>query len=122
MQLIKLAGLDVVQGLGITQVMPYPYTPGLPVVREYQALLARQGGMQAAPSYVGLEAFVAAKVLVEGLRRAGPAPTPQKVLHALESLNPYDAGGFALHYARDNRIGSRFVDITIIGRNGKRLK
>ncbi|HJV59562.1 MAG TPA: ABC transporter substrate-binding protein [Albitalea sp.] len=121
-ELIKLAGLDTVQGLGITQVMPFPYTPGLPVVREYQALLAQAGEPQAEPSYFSLESFIGAKVLVEGLRRAGPNPTPEKVMRALEGIDAYDTGGFAVRYGRRNRVGSRFVDITIIGRNGKLLR
>ena len=121
-ELIKLAGLDSVQGLGITQVMPFPYTPGLPIIREYQAALTKYGGPDAAPSYFSLESFIGAKVLCEGLRRAGPNPTPEKVLHALESIEAYDVGGFVVRYGKTNRIGSKFVDITIIGRNGKLLK
>lgn len=118
-ELIKLAGLDAVQGLGITQVMPFPFSPGLPVVREYHAQLARQGGT---PSYFGLEGFISAKVLVEGLRRAGAAPTPQRVLRALEGIEAFDTGGFVVRYSKANRIGSKFVDITIVGRNGKLIK
>jgi ABC-type branched-subunit amino acid transport system substrate-binding protein len=121
-ELIKLAGLDAVQGLGITQVMPFPFAPNLPVVREYQALLARRSAAEASPSYFGLESYIGAKVLVEGLRRAGPNPTPERVLHALESIDSYDAGGYVVRYAKANRIGSKFVDITIIGRNGRLLK
>ncbi len=120
-ELIRLAGLDAVQGLGITQVMPFPYAPNSPLVREYHSLLARYGA-GATPSYGSLESYVSAKVLVEGLRRAGPGPTPERVLRALEGIDLFDAGGFSVRYGKANRIGSKFVDITIIGRNGRLLK
>ena len=47
-ELVKLAGLKNAHGLGISQVVPYPYMANLPVIREYQELLeevrARAGG------------------------------------------------------------------------------
>ncbi|MBC7377109.1 MAG: ABC transporter substrate-binding protein, partial [Burkholderiaceae bacterium] len=42
-ELVKLAGLKNAHGLGISQVVPYPYMPNLPVIREYQTLLAKYG-------------------------------------------------------------------------------
>lgn len=121
-ELTRLAGTAAMHGLGITQVMPYPYAPNLPLVREYQALLKRHAPPGAVPSYLGIEGFVGAKLLVEGLRRAGPRPTSEAVLHALEGLDRFDAGGFFLGYSKTNRIGSRFVDLTVINRDGKLLR
>lgn len=40
-ELVKLAGLKNAHGLGISQVVPYPYRPQLPAVREYQSLLKK---------------------------------------------------------------------------------
>ncbi|AKJ30555.1 ABC transporter substrate-binding protein [Caldimonas brevitalea] len=120
-ELLKNAGEEIVRGVGIAQVMPFPYTPATPVVREFQGLM-----QQYAPgkviSYASMESFVAAKVLVEALRRAGPEPTREKVLAALEAVRDYDVGGFKIGFGPNNRIGSRFVDITVIGRDGKLLK
>ena len=120
-ELVKLAGLKNAHGLGISQVVPYPYRPMLPVVREYQALLKKYAP-DAEVNYTSFEQFLGAKVLVEALRRAGPAPTRAKVIKALESLQNYDLGGITLSYSPTNRIGSRYVEVTVIGSNGRLMK
>ena len=115
------AGLKNAHGLGISQVVPYPYRPQLPVVREYQTLLKKYAP-DAEVNYTSFEQFLGAKVLVEALRRAGPAPTRAKVVKALESLQSYDLGGITLGYSPTNRIGSRYVEVTVIGSNGRLMK
>ena len=120
-ELVKLAGLKNAHGLGISQVVPYPYQPQLPVVREYQTLLKKYAP-EAEINYTNFEQFLGAKVLVEALRRAGPAPSRAKVVKALESLQNFDLGGITLSYSPTNRIGSRYVEVTVIGRNGRLMK
>jgi ABC-type branched-subunit amino acid transport system substrate-binding protein len=56
------------------------------------------------------------------LRRAGPNPTREKVIHALETLQAFDTGGFTVRFSPTNRIGSRFVEVTVIGQNGRLLR
>jgi len=120
-EIVRLAGLRNAHGLGISQVVPYPYTPTLPVIREYQTLLQRHAPGQEI-NYTSFEQFLGAKVLVEGLRRAGPRPTRAAVLQALESLEAFDLGGIRVSYSPTNRVGSRFVEVTVIGSQGKLLK
>lgn len=120
-EIVKLAGFKNAHGLGISQVVPYPYRPILPVVREYQKLLKKYAP-EAAISYTSFEEFLGAKVLAEALRRAGPEPTRAKVLRALESLHGYDLGGITISYSATNRIGSHFVDVTVIGADGQLMK
>lgn len=120
-EIVKLAGLAQAQGLGISQVVPYPYTPTLPAVREYQALLKKHAPGEA-PNYTSFEEFLGAKLLVEGLRRAGPQPTRDKLVKALESLRELDLGGFVLRYGPHERIGSTYVEVTIVGRDGRLRK
>lgn len=120
-EIVKLAGLRNAHGLGISQVVPYPYTPRLPVVREYQQLLQRHAPGESV-NYTSFEEFLGAKVLVEGLRRAGPNPTRAKVLAALESIGRLDLGGITVGYSPTNRVGSRYVEVTVIGGSGKLLK
>ena len=43
--------------------------------------------------FSSLEGFLAAKMTVEGLRRAGPAPTRQRFVTALETMRNVDLGG-----------------------------
>jgi branched-chain amino acid transport system substrate-binding protein len=120
-EIVKLAGLGNAHGLGISQVAPYPYLPKLPVVREYQNLLQKYApGEQI--NYTSFELFLGAKVLVEGLRRAGPNPTRALLIKAMEGMNNFDLGGTSVRYAPDNRVGSRYVEVTVIGSSGKLLK
>ena len=120
-ELVKSAGLANARGLGISQVVPYPYRPDLPAVREYRQLLKKYAPGQA-PNYTSFEEFLGAKVLVEALRRAGPAPSRARVVKALESMGNHDLGGVFVNFSPANRIGSRYVEVTVIGSSGKLLK
>ena len=66
-----------------------------------------------------LEGYAAAKVLVEGLRRAGPNPTRAKLQAALEGMKNFDIGGLEVSYGPDDRTGLDFADLSIIGQDGK---
>ena len=120
-ELVKLAGIKAVHGLGISQVVPFPYMANKPVVREYQKLLTQYGGGQAI-NYTSFEEFLGAKVLVEGLRRAGPNPTRARLVKALESMANFDLGGSVVSYSPTNRIGSRYVEVTVVGGAGKLMR
>ena len=121
-ELVEMAGIEAVHGLGISQVVPYPYVGLLPVIREYHDALARFAPPDTAPSYTCFETFIAAKVLTEGLKRLGPDATPGDIETALESLGRFDVGGFKLEYGPGRRTGSTFVDLTVIGRNGRLMR
>ncbi len=63
-------------------------------------------------SIAQVNAYNAAKVLVESLARAGPGLSREKIVKALESLNGFHAGlAPALSYDEDRRIGSIGVHI-----------
>lgn len=79
----------------ITQVVPPPepkYHPKqLPGVREYLSLLNKYYP-ESSPSFVGLEGYINARVLVEGLKRAGKNINRKKFIRAIESINDFDLG------------------------------
>ena len=80
--------------------------------------LAKAKGMtEVSPAM--LEGFAAAKVLVEGLRRAGPKPSREKIQTALESIQKFDLGGLDISYGPDDHTGLDFADLSIIGTDGK---
>ena len=105
------------RGIGISQVVPFPWNIGTPVVKEYQKLMAAESGKEVY-SFTSLEGFIAAKVLVEGLRRAGRDLTRDKLVAALETMNDFDVGGFTVTYTPSDHSGSRFVELTAIGKDG----
>ncbi|MGB4674811.1 MAG: ABC transporter substrate-binding protein [Azovibrio sp.] len=116
-QLVAELG-DEARGIGISQVMPYPWNDTTPAVREYQRLIGKNGKY----SYYGIEAYITTKVMAEGLRRAGRELTREKLAAALEAMNHQDMGGYRVSYGPDDRTGSRFVELTVIGSNGKILR
>jgi ABC-type branched-subunit amino acid transport system substrate-binding protein len=104
------------RGVQISQVMPFPWDGGIPVVKEYRKALEEAKGE---PGFGTLEGYIAAKVMVEGLRRAGKQLTRESFTRAMESMTEYDAGGFKVSYSPDNHNGSKFVDLTIISKDQK---
>lgn len=106
---------DHAAGVAIAQVVPAPTNRSVPVVREYQAATEKLLGKKDF-SFTSLEAYIGAKVLVEGLRRAGPKLTRESFMAALDRLD-YDAGGFEVHFTPTNHNGGNFVEMTVIGAN-----
>jgi branched-chain amino acid transport system substrate-binding protein len=107
-------------GVAISQVVPFPWGTAVPVVREYQALMLRAGHKEF--TFTTVEGFLAAKVFVEGLRRAGRELTRERLIAALEKMNDVDLGGFYVGFTPTNHNASKFVDLTIIARDGKFLR
>jgi ABC-type branched-subunit amino acid transport system substrate-binding protein len=107
-------------GVAISQVVPFPWGRAVPVVKEYQRLSAKSGFTDY--NFTALEGFLAAKVFVEGLRRTGRNLTREAFISAMEKMQSVDLGGFYIGYSPTNHAGSNFVDLTIIGRDGKFLR
>jgi ABC-type branched-subunit amino acid transport system substrate-binding protein len=107
-------------GVAISQVVPFPWGTSVPVVKEYQQH-AKKAGF-ADYNFSALEGYLSAKVMVEGLKRAGKNPTREGLVDALEKMSDVDLGGFYISYSPKNRAGSKFVDLTIISRDGKFLR
>lgn len=111
---------DKARGIIVTQVVPYPWDRSLAIVKEYQELMASKGVKEY--SHSGIEGLILAKTLVEGLRGAGKDPTRRRLLDSMEALRDKDFGGYKLSYAPSRHNGSDFVEITMIGREGKLVR
>lgn len=107
-------------GVAISQVVPFPWGRAVPVVKEYQELATKAGYTDY--NFSAMEGFLFAKVAVEGLRRAGRNLTRDTFINAMEKMTDVDLGGFYVGYSPTNHAGSKFVDLTIIGRGGKFLR
>ena len=103
------------RGVAISQVVPFPFSASIPVVREYQQAL--KAASSSPPSFTSLEGFIAARVFVDGLKRAGKDLTREKLITALESMNNVDVGGYNINFSPKSHNGSSFVDLTMIGRD-----
>ena len=101
-------------GVQISQVVPFPWSEVNPIVRDYQKHI----GGASKYSFTSLEGYIAAKVLVEGLKRAGKNPTRESLVDALAGMGKTDLGGFTVSYSPTDHNGSTFVDLTIISRAG----
>ncbi len=114
----KRIGNDKAIGLGISQVMPNPYRKILPIVSEMNRLWDKSD--KSVPvSYTMMEGFLNAKVLAEGIRRAGKDPTRDKLVSALETMTNYDAGGYTVSFGKGLRSGSRYVELSVVGAGGR---
>jgi branched-chain amino acid transport system substrate-binding protein len=112
---IKEVG-EIGVGTIMTQVTP-PASSAVSLMGiEYREIAEKAG---ATPSYAGMEGFAAAKVMVEGLRRAGRNLTRDSFVAGLESLKKFDLGGMEVTYGPNDRTGSTFVELSIIGKDGK---
>ena len=107
-------------GVTVSQVVPLPYAPSSALAREYQQRMSEAGHNEL--DFSSMEGFIAAKVFTEGLRRAGKNLTRQGLINALESLNGYNLGGFAVSYSAKDHSGSHFTEMTMIGSDGRFIR
>ena len=105
------------RGTIITQVFPNERSIASPLIKEILALAKAKNLTDVSPAMV--EGYTTAKVLVEGLRRAGKDPSGEKVRAALEGIRNFDLGGLELSYSASDHTGLDFVDLSIINKDGK---
>ena len=104
-------------GIALSQTVPPLAQTSLPVVSDYLAAFrVETGGEDYSPA--SLASYIAAKVLAEAVRRAGPAPTRERLAQALAGMGAYDAGGYVVHFSRTARQGSARIYLQSIDRDG----
>lgn len=114
-QLAQAAGPDAA-GVSVAGVVPPPSKKVVPVINECAEVMAKAS---LTLNYTNLEACIAAKVLVEGLRKAGPNASRESLYKALAGIGSYDAGGYFVSFNGEKRHGSHFVELSVIGKNGQ---
>jgi branched-chain amino acid transport system substrate-binding protein len=105
-------------GVVVSQVMPYPYSPSLPITREFLAAVAKAGGDYKA-NYSSLEGYLAAKVFTEGLKRAGRNLSSDAIVAGLEGIRSADFGGFSVSFGPNDHVASKYVDISMLTGDGR---
>lgn len=109
---------DNARGIVLAQIMPPLRNTTIPVVAEYHRLL-KEKDPSAAPSAFQLEGFVHAKLLVEGLRRAGRNLSTASFIKAMEEAGEISFGRFAARYSPTSHNGSSYVELAIIDNAGQ---
>ena len=106
-------------GIILGQVTPPPDLVSTLLGQEFAAAAKKT---RATVSYAAMEGFVSAKVLAEGLRRAGANLSRDRFLRAMESIRHEDLGGLMITYTPQNHTGSEFVEFTMIGKDGRYVR
>ncbi len=101
-------------GIGVAQVVPFPWNRWIPVVADYQRCL-RLSDKSSGFGFTSFEGYLAARMITEALERAGKNPSRQALVKALESIRDLDLGGFRLQMGRDDHDASDFVELTFLG-------
>ncbi|MDO8387466.1 MAG: ABC transporter substrate-binding protein [Polaromonas sp.] len=122
----SVASVDVInrelkeqaRGIILTQIMPSLRNTTIPVVAEYLKLL-REKSPGAPPSASQFEGFVHAKLLVEGLRRAGRPLSTESFIKAMESAGEISFGRFVAKYSPQSHNGSSYVEMAIVDNEGQ---
>lgn len=105
-------------GVVVSQVMPFPFSTTTPIAREYGDAV-RRAGNNATANYSSMEGYLGAKVLAEGLRRAGANPTRDSLIAGLESLQRFNVGGYMVDFGPRDHTASSFVELSMLTGDGK---
>jgi len=115
---LMLLGPRYASGVIVTQVVP-AVSGYSSIVLEYKNALAKYFPGEA-PDYVSLEGYVAANVLIQGLKRAGPQLDTEKLIDILENTRNFDLGlGANLGFGRAEHQASHKIWGTALDDNGK---
>ncbi len=105
-------------GIVVSQVMPSPFGTAVGLVNDYQLAL-HKADAKAEPNYTSMEGYLAARVIVDGLRRLGGRLNREALIAALEGLSGYDARGYHLSFSPTKHAGSSFVELSMLTGDGK---
>jgi branched-chain amino acid transport system substrate-binding protein len=108
-------GAKTVAGSPYTQVVPNPMNNLVPVSKKYRDLMA----IEKAPiDYKSFEGYLAARVMVHGLRSAKKI-TRDNVISALQGMGSLDMEGFVVSYKNGKNSGSDFSELVSLNQKGR---
>ncbi len=116
---LKALGNDG-SGVAISQVVPFPSNTVMPLVRDYQQAMKAAGVNEF--SHLSLEGYLNARVVAEGIRRAGRNLSRESLITSLQSINRMDMGGMEIGFGKGASSASKFVELTVINSQGRLVK
>jgi branched-chain amino acid transport system substrate-binding protein len=103
-------------GVMVSQVMPDPSATSVPVVRDFLGAVKAAGG-DAQANYTSIEGYLAARVVVEALKRMRN-PSREALVTSLESLGNVNLGGYPVSFSPRDHAASHFTELTMLTGDG----
>jgi ABC-type branched-subunit amino acid transport system substrate-binding protein len=105
-------------GVVVSQVMPSPYNAARPIAREFVEAV-KAAGKDAQANFSSMEGYVAAKVLVDGLKRGGAKISRESLIAGLEGMGSQSLGGFSVSFSPSDHVASSFVELSMLTGDGR---
>jgi branched-chain amino acid transport system substrate-binding protein len=105
-------------GVVVSQVMPSPYNAARAITREFVEAV-KKGGKDDQANFSSMEGYLAARVLVEALRKGPAKITRESVVTALEGLGSQSFGGFNVKLSATDHVASSFVELSMLVGDGR---
>jgi ABC-type branched-subunit amino acid transport system substrate-binding protein len=105
-------------GVVVSQVMPSPYNTARPIAREFVEAV-KAAGKDAQANFSSMEGYVAAKVLVDGLKRGGAKVSRESLIAGLEGMGSQSLGGFSVSFSPSDHVASSFVELSMLTGDGR---
>jgi ABC-type branched-subunit amino acid transport system substrate-binding protein len=106
--------VGLANGIGVSQVVPFPWDRWIPVVADYQRLM-RVNNSSARFGFTSLEGFIAARLITEGIKKVQGPLTKGSLITSLKSIKKVDIGGFQLDLSSNKKQASDYVELTFFG-------
>jgi branched-chain amino acid transport system substrate-binding protein len=120
--LVQLMGADASRGIAVVQTVPSPYREIAPITREFRKLMVELNMPAEKINYATLEGYLACRVISRALGQAGKKPGRAALTAALERMQRTDIGGFLVDFSAQQRTGSHYLQVSVIGPKGRPLE
>jgi branched-chain amino acid transport system substrate-binding protein len=105
------------KGVIVSQVVPFPADTSLKVVADYQKAI-KAADPKAEPEFVSLEGYLAGRLAIAALEKAGRDLTRDGLLKAIKDTGKFDIGGLSMTFSAEKNEGLDKVWMTIIEADG----
>jgi branched-chain amino acid transport system substrate-binding protein len=105
-------------GVVVSQVVPAPGSLATGIGREYNEAVKAYGKGTTA-NYSSLEGYLAARMVVDGLRNSGGKGTRDALISGLEAIGNQSYGGFAVSLSPTDHVASSFVQLSMLTGDGR---
>ena len=105
-------------GAVVCQVMPSPYKAAKPITREFTEAI-NFGCEDVQANFSNTANHIAARVFVEGLKRAGSKLTRESLITGLDFIADQSLGGFQVNFGPNDHVASSFVEMSLLTGDGR---